>query len=490
LLIWNLERVKEGKGTIDPADAIAVWSGAKPALASTEKPTLPTPSPASPDGPLETVDPATALEALRGLGVQQLPSTPGEVQSLNFSNTRATDADAKYVLAFPRLQGLMCDRTQFSGRALRYFQKVPALRFLSLSGCSQITDDDLQVLGKFSNLDSLSLSETGVTAAGVAHLQGLTKLTSLNLPRNLGREAVPTLSRMENLRYLSPLPQGLTDDDLGKLSQLSHLHLLDLQPARLSVEGYRHLEKFKEVSTLLLSSSCPREALPYLKNMKLQHFSFPATARDEDVEIFAAMPTVKGLFLNNNMTDQALATLSKFPQLENVGFGSSKLITDGGLSPLRQLKSLKELTLHASAGDEALRVVAQIPSMQQLHLAGESGSITDAGIEALSALPNLSTLSLPQKTSDRSCEVAGKMKELHVLAVYGKNITPDGLRKLVALPKLSMLRIEKKLSAKDAAVLRELKSVNLLTLDRTGLSDEAIAELRKALPGVQIHVSN
>ena len=222
--------------------------------------------------------------------------------------------------------------------------------------------------------------------------------------------------------------------------------------------------------------------------MKLQGFHFPQFATDEDVEVFASMPTLRVIFLNNNMSDKAVATIGKFSQLEQLGMGFSISITDRGMAPLRQLKSLKELWLHERAGDDSLRIVAQIPSMRQLHIP-YNGPVTDEGIESLVALPNLTTLTLPQNTSDRSCEAASKLRELQVLEVHGKEITPDGLRKLAGLNKLSMLAIYKQLTAKDAAALKELKKVNSLMLIRTGLSDAAIAELTKALPEVQIHVS-
>lgn len=488
LLIWNLERVKEAKGTINPAEAIAAWSGAKPApsLASTEKLTLPA---NNTDGaPLETVDAATALEALRGLGLQQLPSTPDQVSHLSFIDTKATDADAKYVLAFPRLEALFCERTPFSGRALRYFQKIPALKTLNLSGCSKISDNDLQLLGKIPNLEFLSLDRTGVTATGIAHLRGLPKLRTLHLPDNLGREVIPVISSLESLQTMYPFPRDITDDDLAQLSKLTHLRALDLQRGKLTPQGYKHLEKFQEATEISLHHQCPREALASLKNMKLQGFHFPQFATDEDVEVFASMPTLRVIFLNNNMSDKAVATISKFSQLEQLGMGFSISITDRGMAPLRQLKSLKELWLHERAGDDALRIVAQIPSMRQLHIP-YGGPVTDEGIEALVALPNLTTLTLPQNTSDRSCEAASKLRELQVLEVHGKEITPDGLRKLAGLNKLSLLVIYKQLSAKDAAALKEFKKVNSLMLNRTGLSDAAIAELTKALPGVQIHVS-
>ena len=488
LLVWDLERLKENKAKIDPREAIAAWAGAKDFARSTNISGSLPPLATRPveEGPLEAVDPAVALDALRALGLQGLPNRPDEVTYLNFSGSKASDADAKYVLAFPQLESLYCEGSPFTGKALRYFQNVPALKALTLNGSKSIGDDDLAHLSKASNLENLGLRETAVTSAGIAHLKSLTKLRSLYLPEQLGRDCVPALSELQSLQDLSPFPQDLTDGDLAQLSRLIHLRTLDLQRTKLTPAGYKHLDKFQEATSVSLNYMCPREALPSLKNLPLQHLYFPGTATDQDVEIFAAMSSLRTVFLNGNMSDKAVAALGKFSQLEMVGIGSSRLMTDEGLAPLQQLKALKELFLHEHAGDAAARIVAKIPSLRQLHLA-YNGPITDDGIEALGALPQLTVLSLPQQTSDRSCEIAGKMKELQILELHGKAITPAGLRKLGSLNKLNMLGIYKQLSADDVAALKELKRIKTLMLHRTGLTDEAVANLAKALPNVSVH---
>lgn len=81
------------------------------------------------------------------------------------------------------------------------------------------------------------------------------------------------------------------------------------------------------------------------------------------------------------------------------------------------------------------------------------------------------------------------MKEMQVLAVYGKKITSVGLRKLGALDKLSLLIINKPLSAEEIAALKTLKQVKTLSLQGTGISEEAVADLAKTLPGVSVHAN-
>ena len=487
LLLWNLDRVKGAARTLDPAAELAAWSGAPAVsgIAGTPSSTVPEPSSATADsGPLEVVDPVQALEALRSLSVPNLPRTAGEVTYLNLGGSRATDADAKYVAAFPQIQALQCERIPITGRALRYFQKLPQLKSISLSG-TKIGDDDLTLLGTFTNLESLMLGDTAVTTAGVVHLKGLTKLHTLILPHNLGRDLVPIISGMEQLRTISPFPPRMDDQDLAQLSKLTHLHSLDLQQANLTLRGYKQLESFQEASSVSLFYDCPREALASLKNMKLQYFNFPRSARDADVALFATMPTLKAIYLNEAMTDKAVAALAKISNLEQVGLHPCKQIRDGGLAPLRELKSLRDLTLPEGAGDEGLRIVAQIPTLQQLHLSF-NGPITDDGIEALGALSKLITVSLPNNTSDRSCETLSKLKDIQVLQVHGKKITASGLRKLSSLEKLSHLSIHKPLSANDVAALKTLKSARSIWLHGSGLSEEVVADLAQALPGVDV----
>lgn len=488
LLIWNLERVKEAQGTIIPAEAIAVWSGAKPApmLASAEKPALPKPMPASSDTSLlESVDPTAALEALRGLGVIQLPNTPERVIYLNLHGSKVTDADAKYIAAFPKLQNLYAERMPLSGKSLRYFSKLAELKTLLLSG-TRIADDDLKFIAKLPNLESFMCGDTVITAAGVAHLKDLPKLRQLYLPQNINRDVIPALASMKQLQRFSPTPAKMDDADLSQLTQLTHLQSIDLQGAKLSLGGYQQLLKFREMNDILLPYNCPPEAIANLKNMPLHGFSCPTSARDEDIVVLN-MPSLRFLQLSPEMSDKAVATASKLDNLETLILSNCNYISDGGLLPLKRLRNLKEISLPHGIGNAGLRIIAEIPSLERVSIPLEGG-VGDDGVESLLELPKLKSLILPSATTDRSFSGAAKMKNLEMINIGSRHMTAKGLRELAKLERLQHLGMIVPLTTDLVDALKTLKQVKYMSLQNTGLTDEQSTALRQALPQTHIDI--
>ena len=91
-----------------------------------------------------------------------------------------------------------------------------------------VTDETLRLVGRFMELQELSLDGADVTDAGLASLRGLTALQRLNLART-----------------------GLTDAGLSHLKKLAGLREIDLRGTQLTSAGVRELRRALPMAEVL-----------------------------------------------------------------------------------------------------------------------------------------------------------------------------------------------------------------------------------------------
>lgn len=114
---------------------------------------------------------------------------------------------------------------------------------LSLSG-GQVTDDTMQHIGNFSNLELLDLRYSEFTDAGLVHLANLTNLEELELnDTDITDAGLVHLANLSNLEQLYLLDTEITDDGLGHLANLANLDVLSLRRTKVTDEGVRLLQE-------------------------------------------------------------------------------------------------------------------------------------------------------------------------------------------------------------------------------------------------------
>jgi uncharacterized protein (TIGR02996 family) len=202
---------------------------------------------------------------------------------------------------------------------------------IHLSQC-WVTDNDLEYLTAFPELESLDLYEVRASSAGLRHLAGLDNLRELQL----GKTPV---------RSLEPLA-GLT--------RLTRLHAAWLQDEEsrscLTDEGTRGLEHLRSL---------------------------------EDLDLSAAA-----------ITDVTLHRLARLTRLRRLRLSSVQGISDEGLKGLAHLRELEELDLGygSSLSDAGLHLLMGLTRLRALDLEGQH--ITDAGLLFLHAMRDLECLEL------------------------------------------------------------------------------------------------
>lgn len=94
--------------------------------------------------------------------------------------------------------------------ALPLIPKLTKLDSLILSG-TQVTDEQLKLVGQAKSLGDLQLSDTPISDAGIKHLSGLTNLTSFYASRTkLTSASMPVFGKLPKLSTL-----GIDDTDIS-----------------------------------------------------------------------------------------------------------------------------------------------------------------------------------------------------------------------------------------------------------------------------------
>ena len=136
---------------------------------------------------------------------------------------------------------------------------------------TQISDQELgNLLASLNDLRFLSLAETRVGDAGLAHLQSLTKLQELHLDHSdITDEGLKLLTTLPNLEILDLKGTRITDAGLIEVGRLTQLKGLYLTRTGITDAGLEHLRSLSNLETLILWDTAAGDAgLEHLKSLK------------------------------------------------------------------------------------------------------------------------------------------------------------------------------------------------------------------------------
>jgi formylglycine-generating enzyme required for sulfatase activity len=196
---------------------------------------------------------AVHLKELGNLRELQLGATPlgdaglahlkglTHLRALHLRDTRVTDAGLVHLKGLTDLEFLVLEFTPITGSGFVHLKELPKLESLSLWGCQQFTGEGLEHL---KGLKGLNLDATKVNDAGLAHLQGLTRLASLDLRGTPVTDA--GLAHLKGLTSLTHLPLDYTqvgDAGLVHLKACTKLARLYLKKTKVTARGIADLRK-------------------------------------------------------------------------------------------------------------------------------------------------------------------------------------------------------------------------------------------------------
>lgn len=349
-----------------------------------------------------------------------------------------TAAGLAQLAALPALEALLVDsNSALEPGDLACLRRAPHLRRLGLRNFHGLVDRSFAALGALTMLETLSLVNSGLTDAGVRHLEplqrlhtldlrfhhkltersldsvvALTSLTALNLELTMDALTDVGVARLAGMETLTHLELGymrrpLTNASLAALGHSARLETLTLGSVELTDAGVATLARARRLRKLELWDA-PRlgdaaiAALGELSSLTTLWLGDVGPLSDRGLAVLATLPRLTSLGLRTpQLTDDGLRALSEAPGLRSLFLDDCAQVTDEGvvtLAKLRQLRCLNLLSLnhHPSLQitDRGLRALAGLPRLAGLDLSGVAGATQD-GLRMLIENPSLVSLKLP-----------------------------------------------------------------------------------------------
>ena len=202
-------------------------------------------------------------------------------------------------------------------------------------------------LSYFVNLKSLDLNGVRLSERSLEQLSRCPHLRSLTLG-----DSVLTLSMAQKLGQLRTLKEleiencELTDELLNQLGSLNQVESLSIDEPTITDEGLQVLRHFPRLRQLELSHmTLSARAFSLLNRLPLEALYLDSVCAS-DVEfaaLSAPMPTLKRIIIFMPITDAALDTVARHPNVTQVWIGSHQVQVEAAtrLRGLTQLKSLR-----------------------------------------------------------------------------------------------------------------------------------------------------
>src|SRR6266849_6564513 len=240
------------------------------------------------------------------------------------------------------------------------------------------------------------------------------------------------------------------------------------------------------------------------------------------------LPRLERLDLSHTrITDEGMLHLKAAPGISDLNLYYAELITDQGMTAIRDWKRLKRLNLRGTRiSDGTLQIVSRMTGLEAFDIANTQ--VTDNGLDYLLTLTNLRELAIGRsRLSDNALAVLrmlptltyldlsgaraappdqsrrrgeggsmpesmlraiAELKDLRTLKLGYSSISGDGLKILSALGKVEKLGLEGCARIDDAAAsgLAAWKGLKYLDLQDTGVTSRGVEALKKARPGLVI----
>lgn len=236
--------------------------------------------------------------------------------------------DASMLQGFSGIRVLNLAYANLQDSTARYLSRLVSLEELVLESCS-ITDSSMDSIAALSSLRLLDISETTVGDEGVARLaDGLLRMESLNLSYSAVSDAgLRDVGRMKSLTSLNLDTRLVSDSGLAFLTGLRNLRRLDCFGARVTDAGFTHLRHFNKLEFLEVCGG---------------------GVTDVGLKELQPLTTLTSLNLSQNLliTDKGLPFLSGLHALRELNVSRCR-VSAHGLRSLGGLSSLSSLAIHS-----------------------------------------------------------------------------------------------------------------------------------------------
>jgi len=264
------------------------------------------------------------------------PTEPG-VRAPFESSVKNVQSDAdldKLAKQADGITAISVSRGSLTPDGAKRLKEFRGLRLLFFNS-SFVDDSILEAISDHPSLGHLSLNDSRVGDAGLAHVAKLPKLRQLDLwQTSVTSEGLRVLENAPALQELK-LMGGLIDDAaLANLKKLRYLRQLEVHGATITDEGLKHLVDYPALESFVVScrafpgqaGSITDKGLEHIAKTKIRRlFVARAAITDAGLKHLETMTTLRSLSLNDTeVTAEGLENLKeKLPALRIVDSHSS-----------------------------------------------------------------------------------------------------------------------------------------------------------------------
>jgi serine/threonine protein kinase len=193
-----------------------------------------------------------------------------QVLSLNFEHCTFPEQTLSVLLDMPQLLSLSLVRGNLTDNGMKYLANLKKLRSLDLTSQSQLTEKALEnlpgtiedlhlrfdrglsretfgILSRYRNLQSLDLTSTRISDAGLAELKRLPALQNIELSETaITDDGVDTLISMPKLKVIELTNSNISREGLLKLAQAPHLRELVIYQSEVLTD--KDFDDFRRIS--------------------------------------------------------------------------------------------------------------------------------------------------------------------------------------------------------------------------------------------------
>uniref|UniRef100_A0ACD5YHR8 Uncharacterized protein n=1 Tax=Avena sativa TaxID=4498 RepID=A0ACD5YHR8_AVESA len=323
------------------------------------------------------------------VGVSSVVKAMPNLLELNLSYCcHVTPSIGKCFQMIPKLQTLKLEGCKFMADGVKYIGiSCVALRELSLSKCSGVTDTDLScAVSRLKNLLKLDITcnrnITDVSLAAIA--SSCPSLISLKMEScsHVSSEGLRMIGKCcRHLEELDITDSDLDDEGLKALSGCSKLSSLKIGICtRISDEGLIHIGK-----------SCPE-----LRDIDL--YRSGAISDEGVIQIAQGCPMLESINLSycTEITDLSLAALSKCAKLNTLEIRGCLSVSSAGLSEIAtgcRLLAKLDIKKCFAINDVGMLFLSQFShSLRQINFS--YCSVTDIGLLSLSSICGLQSMTI------------------------------------------------------------------------------------------------
>jgi internalin A len=417
-------------------------------------------------------------------------SSPEDVRNLYCDENFGDEALA--ACKFPQLRKVALPPMS-TDKTLACLAAWPELQTLTVSS-PRVGDDSLKAICSVTQLRTLNLRGTSITARGIGELKKLEHLEELIPPNG----DLPMLQALHAAKLIHLLVRrGVQGSrlDLGGKDANAALELIDTQHnigtivldrSRITTAGLQHLAKIKSLEEISLNFAKvdgaelkQLAALPKLRHLKLHYGELD----DRAGEGLASLGSLRELELNYTKVTPAIIP---------------KLLSMGGLTHLRvPSETLNDANLALLAKHRRLHILDQFwhnmqPADHDREIYAAKLDLTPATEKSLTLFRdlNIKTLIVPRNLTDEGLATLGTLESLDHLTLWGTRYTDAGFQHLANLKNLrSIVLTGGNVSDKGAQHLTRLPEMTRLDLENTKIGDETLrlAEAMPKLKSISVH---